>query len=473
MKTNFGVPILTVLALLFFSINTRAQQLTLTASDFNGFNISCFGGNNGSIDMTITGGTPPFVISWSNSETTEDISNLPAGYYRVTVDDADTLTPPSEAEITLIEPRRIDVSYQAYQFPNGFNISVFGACNGSIDISVTDGVSPYTYSWKDGPTTQDRSLVCASTYKVTVTDLNGCIAFSENIIMKEPERGDWQLTGNSSIDANTQYLGSIDNSDLIFKTNGAERARIKSDGEFVIDRLKSGRIVSPDSLIYFGDSTIIMHPSLNRLYGDDTSPGWKGTAIGRYANAAGLYSSSIGYKTSSSNPYSVAIGFRAQATEDYAIVIGNGLSTSPNTNLTNNYTNTIMMGCNSTVPTLFISSANGGTSTGDVGIGTTDIPNGYKLAVNGKIITTELKVQLKNLWPPDYVFEKDYKLLSIAELKQFIETHKHLPEIPSGKIMLDEGINTSEMLMGLLKKVEELTLYIIQLQSEIESLKVK
>lgn len=80
MKTNFGIPILTVLALLIFSFNTRAQQLTLTASDFNGFNISCFGGNNGSIDMTITGGTPPFVISWSNSETTEDISNLPAGY---------------------------------------------------------------------------------------------------------------------------------------------------------------------------------------------------------------------------------------------------------------------------------------------------------------------------------------------------------------------------------------------------------
>ena len=80
-----------------------------------------------------------------------------------------------------------------------------------------------------------------------------------------------------------------------------------------------------------------------------------------------------------------------------------------------------MLGCNSNLPTVFISSATGQNTSGKVGIGTTDIPNGYKLAVDGKIIATELKIQLKNLWPPDYVFEKNYHLMSIPELKDFIE----------------------------------------------------
>ncbi|MBL0341686.1 MAG: hypothetical protein IPP71_12535 [Bacteroidetes bacterium] len=69
-----------------------------------------------------------------------------------------------------------------------------------------------------------------------------------------------------------------------------------------------------------------------------------------------MYSTSLGYKSSSVNPYSVAMGFRVQSTQDYSIAIGNGTSGQ---NLTNNITNTIMLGCNSNIPTVFISSATG------------------------------------------------------------------------------------------------------------------
>lgn len=130
-----------------------------------------------------------------------------------------------------------------------------------------------------------------------------------------------------------------------------------------------------------------------------------------------------------------------------------------------------MLGCNSNIPTVFISPATGQNTSGNVGIGTTDIPNGYKLAVDGKIIATELKIQLKNLWPPDYVFESNYHLMSIPELKEFIEKNKRLPEIPSADEMLKNGVNTAELMMGLLKKLEEITLYVIQQQAEIEALK--
>jgi hypothetical protein len=61
--------------------------------------------------------------------------------------------------------------------------------------------------------------------------------------------------------------------------------------------------------------------------------------------------------------------------------------------------------------------------------------------------------------------------MSIGKLSKFIENNHHLPEIPPANAMLENGVDTSEMLMLLLKKVEELTLYIIQQQSEIESLK--
>ena len=100
---------------------------------------------------------------------------------------------------------------------------------------------------------------------------------------------------------------------------------------------------------------------------------------------------------------------------------------------------------------------------GNVGIGTTS-PN-EKLTVNGTIYGKEVKVDL-SVPRPDYVFEDDYKLPSLKELKSFIETNKHLPEISSAKDMEANGIQLGEMNMLLLKKIEELPLHEIRLQEE-------
>jgi hypothetical protein len=105
---------------------------------------------------------------------------------------------------------------------------------------------------------------------------------------------------------------------------------------------------------------------------------------------------------------------------------------------------------------------------GNVGIGTTS-PN-QKLTVNGTIYGKEVKVDL-SVPGPDYVFEKDYKLPSLDEIKSYIDQHKHLPEVPSAKEMEQNGINLSEMNMILLRKIEELTLHVIEQNKQISKLK--
>ena len=122
------------------------------------------------------------------------------------------------------------------------------------------------------------------------------------------------------------------------------------------------------------------------------------------------------------------------------------------------------------------------TSNGNVGIGTTS-PGDYKLKVNGKINCTELVVSLGGLisreeggeegeieWP-DYVFAEDYNLQSLDDVASYIEQNKRLPEMPSAAEVAENGVNIGEINALLLKKVEELTLYILQQNGDMQALK--
>lgn len=99
-----------------------------------------------------------------------------------------------------------------------------------------------------------------------------------------------------------------------------------------------------------------------------------------------------------------------------------------------------------------------GNANGNVGIGT--LTPADKLSVNGNIRSKEVKVEAVN-WP-DYVFEEDYKIKSLEHLEQYIKENKHLPEVPTAKEISDNGLELGEMNKTLMKKVEELTLYLIE-----------
>jgi hypothetical protein len=115
-------------------------------------------------------------------------------------------------------------------------------------------------------------------------------------------------------------------------------------------------------------------------------------------------------------------------------------------------------------------------SDGSLAIGTTD-PRGFKLAVNGSAIAESMTVQLHANWP-DYVFKPSYVLPTLTQVKTYIDKNQHLPEMPSQQEIAEKGLNLGEMNKLLVKKVEELTLYLIEKdkqdqikQQEIEQLK--
>lgn len=107
---------------------------------------------------------------------------------------------------------------------------------------------------------------------------------------------------------------------------------------------------------------------------------------------------------------------------------------------------------------------------GNVGIGTT-VPNA-KLTVKGQIVCSKATVlEVTNI--PDYVFDKDYKLMSLPEIECFVNEHKHLPEVPSAKEVEANGLDLVKMNLALLKRVEEMTLLMIEQNKEIKHLQAE
>jgi hypothetical protein len=100
------------------------------------------------------------------------------------------------------------------------------------------------------------------------------------------------------------------------------------------------------------------------------------------------------------------------------------------------------------------------------------IPNGYRLVVGGNILAEEVRVKLIGEWS-DYVFEPSYPLRSLTEVEAFIQANRHLPDIPSAAQVESAGVSLGRMQSTLLRKIEELTLYLIEQDKTIDALNQK
>jgi hypothetical protein len=217
----------------------------------------------------------------------------------------------------------------------------------------------------------------------------------------------------------TQYLGSSNTYDIVFKTNAVnERMRVlNSNGNIGIG------ITNP----------------LNKLsvQTSGTNDGIK--IINTSSYAAGLHLSNTNTSGHTWALFSTGTGNISEGAGNFTIYdYGTGFTR------------------------FFISG-----STGNIGIGTITPDPAYLLSVNGKIRAKEIKVETG--WS-DFVFEKHYKLKTLFEVENYINENGHLPEIPTAKEVEENGIEVGQIESKLLQKIEELTLYVIEQNKKIETL---
>ncbi|MFN3874766.1 MAG: SprB repeat-containing protein [Flavobacteriales bacterium] len=402
-----------------------SAQLTvnLSASNYNGFNISCFGKKDGSIDATVSGGTPPYAYFWSNGLNTEDIADLASGYYSLkVVDAANTMV---VVDITLVEPQALALSAEPFKYPDGNNISRHNCFNGSIDVTVTDGVPPYGYTWDDGPTTQDHTGLGARAYSVLVTDANGCEAVSQKLLLTQPERSDWTMNGNTGTNPATHYIGTADAQDVVFKSNGQERLRLLSTGDLKVSSplLHSGPVyLDGNGVLRSGFPVLPPVSGLCLLLGN--WPYWE-----TRGNSFDLLCPDEGPVLGTTTPLPL-------------IVITND------------------------VERMRIS------TDGKVGIGTWT-PDGpidrYRLFVEDGIATRE--VLLKTGPWPDFVFDSGYDLMPLSELRAFVQRNRHLPGIPTAsEVEADGGVEVGDLQRRMLETIEQQALCILQLEERLQQL---
>ena len=168
-------------------------------SNYNNFEVSCFGGSDGQINITPSGGTGVYSYTWSTSNGSglqtnqKNQSGLSVGTYTVVVKDENDCS--VSKTFTLTSPSALNLTATKKDF-NGFNISCNGASDGEIDITVSGGYLAsniaYTYSWSTNngsglnSNSEDQTGLTAGTYTVTATDTNGC-SITQNIEITEPD----------------------------------------------------------------------------------------------------------------------------------------------------------------------------------------------------------------------------------------------------------------------------------------------
>ncbi|MFK8009016.1 MAG: PKD domain-containing protein [Saprospiraceae bacterium] len=144
-----------------------SNPLTLTQTTIT--DATCFGGNDGAIDIDIAGGSTPYFFTWSNGSTTEDQSGLSPGIYTVSIIDINGCEIVENFEV--LEPAPIQITNVVVT-----NISCAGINDGNIEITVDGGTAPYSYNWSNGGFPSNG--LAPGTYNVTITDTNGCIFVS-------------------------------------------------------------------------------------------------------------------------------------------------------------------------------------------------------------------------------------------------------------------------------------------------------
>lgn len=225
----------------------------------------------------------------------------------------------------------------------------------------------------------------------------------------------WDITGNSGINASTNFLGTTDNQPLVFKANNNPGLRLL-----------------PSGMVRIGLNDTEMTDANLRVFNRESTLLEVANSLGRFqiakAGCNGCYSENAGD----------TVLRNLGKTHNIILSISN-----------NNNDGSSYIGIRDDVRGTWIKFLNNGIARFD-----------------GKIYAKEVEVKA-NVWA-DYVFHKNYQLNTLEEVEKHIKEKGHLPNIPSEKEILDKGINIAEMNVKLLEKIEELTLYSIEQNKQLQ-----
>ncbi|MEY4111430.1 MAG: hypothetical protein RLZZ46_1786 [Bacteroidota bacterium] len=495
-------------------VNACSAQLHSTLSEPPPLNgsisilhaVSCYGASDGSAIANISGGVPPYTYHWEKGGFAAQNNNLHAGQHALQVSDA------NHAKILLsigiAEPAEINISAQVSAYPNGYEISCYDCYNGSIQVNVSGGSSPYQYTWSGASGTQGSFLqnLGEGSYVLKINDAAGCV--KEKVFeLRRPDREDWTLSGNSGLSSQNNFIGTTDSSSLVFRTYNSERITLKGSGGIEIsDTLifknftDSGNVVRVLGIdrkgkVFPTEPFILGNLLPNSI--DNCAPvlGWgkhvTNTQQGQVMSVTDdifkcpLYGN-VGIGTS--QPQSkvdidgdIAIsGSRLHVGHDNKI----GIHTdSPTEALDVAGTTKLRYDLH----TYGITSHHSQNGAAQINI-SSDGSNGYldfqgdpvnpgKLILNGQS-TCEIWLDGKttvagqldacrvvvehNGWC-DYVFAEGYTLPSLSDVEQFIKENKHLPGIPSEQTLIQDNLDIGKMQKMQMEKIEQLMLYVIQL----------
>lgn len=142
--------------------------------------ILCNGDNTGAIDLDVSGGVQPYLYNWSNGASSQDLQNISAGWYTVTISDANNCT--------LIDSFKVDQPDQALGFDNEVNkTKCFGSSDGRIIFLPIGGTAPYNFVWSNNDTTAIVSNLTSGFYTVTLTDANNCTLI-DSVFVPQPDK---------------------------------------------------------------------------------------------------------------------------------------------------------------------------------------------------------------------------------------------------------------------------------------------
>jgi gliding motility-associated-like protein len=185
-------------------------------------NVACFNGTTGGVDLTVTGGTAPYTFLWSNGVTTEDLANVAAGSYSVTVTDANSCTATASGNVTA------PASALSSSITSQTDVSVNGGSDGSVSVAGSGGVPPYLYKLGSGAYQASGTFgtLSAGSYTITIQDAGFC-TFDVPVTITQPAL---PLSGSITLQSNVLCFGGNTGSVTVSGANGIPPYEYSLDG---------------------------------------------------------------------------------------------------------------------------------------------------------------------------------------------------------------------------------------------------